>query len=44
MSLEFKILTKTGVFKRDNSPLEDVVKQIVAKIEFEGKSNRDRAE
>jgi hypothetical protein len=38
-----EILTKAGIFRRDNFPLVDIIKQIVAEIDFEGKNHSDRA-
>ena len=38
MSLEVEILKTFGIFARENSPLVEVVKQIIENIDFEGKN------
>ncbi len=43
MSLEVEILNKTGEFARENSPFVNFLKDIVSKIDFEGKNHSDRA-
>ncbi len=39
-----EILKKYGIFERDNPPLADIVKQIIANIEIDGKNHGERAE
>ena len=36
-------MTKFGIFTRENFPLVDIVKQIIANIEIDGKNHSERA-